>query len=213
MVTHLPLPGLPQCMRPLESRGPAISPAAYNANDTDPEQSYPLSRKRPWPPPHLYGVRAIALPASMIFSTSVGASSGGGAAPFAGAVALWVPPLIALGVFLRESVPEAASVGLGVAGSLAMPPLLSSAGAPLATWPATGSTSFGCDFGSGGCSACFSAWRRERAGLSGPQPARTGTASRRISARRTRSSSSSPRLPWSARYVGGRCGPRWDRRA
>jgi hypothetical protein len=69
----------------------------------------------------------------MIFSTSVGASSGGSATPLSSAVALWVPPLIALGVFLRESVPEAASVGLGVAGSLAMPPLLSSAGAPLAT--------------------------------------------------------------------------------
>ena len=48
------------------------------------------------------------------------------------AVALWVPPLIALGASLRASVPEAASVGLGVAGSLAMPPLLSSACAPLA---------------------------------------------------------------------------------
>ena len=99
----------------------------------------------------------------MIFSTSVGASSGGSATPLSSAVALWVPPLIALGAFLRASVPEAASVGLGVAGSLAMPPLLSSACAALATWPATGSTSFGCDLGSGGCSACFSALTPERA--------------------------------------------------
>ena len=63
----------------------------------------------------------------MIFRTSVGASSGGSATPLSSAVALWVPPLIALGAFLRASVPEAASVGLGVEGSLAMPPLLSSA--------------------------------------------------------------------------------------
>src|SRR3954467_6029298 len=124
MVTHLPLPGLPQCMRPLESRGPAISPAAYNANDTDPEQSSPVSRKRPWPPPHLYGVRAIALPASMILSTSAGASSGGSATPLSSAVAVCVPPLIALGASPRPRVAaDAGPTGFGVLPSGATAPL------------------------------------------------------------------------------------------
>ena len=136
----------------------------------------------------------------MIFSTWVGASSGGSATPLSSAVAVRVPPLIALGASLRASVPEAAPVGFGVSGSAAMPPVDSTADAS-AIWPATGSTSFGRGLGSGGISSCFAALTLECTVSSAPQPASAGTSSRKISARRTRSSSSSPRLPWS-----GRCG-------
>ena len=80
-----------------------------------------MSTKRPWPPPHLYGVRAMALPASMILSTALGASSGGSATPLSSAVALRVPPLIALGVSPRSRVEDAGPVGFGVAGSSATP--------------------------------------------------------------------------------------------
>ena len=88
----------------------------------------------------------------------MGASSGGSATPLSSAVAVRVPPLMALGASLRASVPEAALVGLGVEGAAATPPMLCSCLAEESwIWPATGSTSFGRGFGSGGCSSCFAA--------------------------------------------------------
>ena len=97
----------------------------------------------------------------------MGASSGGSATPLSSAVALRVPPLIALGVSPRSRVADAGPVGFGVAGSSATPDSTAS-GASL--WPATGSTSFGRGLGSGGCSAYSAALTSPRGSAAAPQP-------------------------------------------
>jgi hypothetical protein len=132
-------------------------------------------------------------------STSFGASSGGSATPLSSAVAFFVPPLMALGASWRASVPEAGPVGFGAGASGAAAPDVATSSVALSACPATGSTSFGRGLGSGGSSALWAALTSTRgAGSSAPQPATAGTRASRpqISARRTRSSSSSPRRPW-----------------
>src|SRR3954463_9214722 len=87
MVTQRPLPGFPKDISVPEVSGPDSSPADASTNETEPEQSYPLSSHLPWPPPQMYGVRAMPLPAWIICLTASGASSGGSATPLPSAIA------------------------------------------------------------------------------------------------------------------------------
>ena len=50
-------------MKSEESSGVATRPAPWSAYETEPEQSYALSTKLPWPPPSRYGLRTIWLAA------------------------------------------------------------------------------------------------------------------------------------------------------
>src|SRR3954463_9041704 len=112
MVTQRPLPGFPKDISVPEVSGPDSSPADASTNETEPEQSYPLSFHLPCPPPQMYGVRAMPLPASMICLTASGASSGGRATPLPSAIALstaLLPP--EAGLFPRTAA-DAAFVGL-----------------------------------------------------------------------------------------------------
>src|SRR4051794_29243191 len=81
IVTHWPLPGSPQLSKPVESIDVASSPAPWKAYDSEPEQSYPESSQRPWPPPYLYGLVAMRLPAATIALTTGGAEAGAGGSP------------------------------------------------------------------------------------------------------------------------------------
>src|SRR6185312_16001829 len=100
------------------------------------------------PPPHRYGVRAITLPASMIWRTAVGASSGGRAMPFGSAVASCTPSPAVLGRERARSSGAAtrARAGAEAAGTAEEPEAgAEDAGARLAAAapPATGSTTVG----------------------------------------------------------------------
>src|SRR3954447_21510028 len=66
------------------SRAPKCS-----AEEIEPEQSYPSSYHLPCPPPCLYGLNAISLPASMMAVTASGAFAGGGAGAPLLSVAFW----------------------------------------------------------------------------------------------------------------------------
>src|SRR4051794_25125145 len=63
------------------------SPAPCSAYDIAPEQSYPESFQRPWPPPYLYGLPTILLAAAIAPLTSSGAEAGATARPSAPSVA------------------------------------------------------------------------------------------------------------------------------
>src|SRR4051794_41950615 len=89
----------------------------------------------------------------MILSTSAGASSGGSATPLSSAVAVCVPPLIALGASPRPRVAaEAGPTGFGVLPSGATAPLeaVSSSAGGGGSPPAPRSPALGPGLGGGG---------------------------------------------------------------
>src|SRR3954463_5098779 len=153
MVTQRPLPGFPKDISVPEVSGPDSSPADASTNETEPEQSYPLSSHLPWPPPQMYGVRAMPLPASMICLTASGASSGGSATPLPRAIACETAfeppdalylPCTALDAGVDGASPASFKPGSGATAS-----------AEVVGSPATGWTALADDCaGSGGSSTC-----------------------------------------------------------
>src|SRR3954453_5938264 len=95
MVTHWPGPASPQLVKLPDGIASSSRPAPCSAKETEPEQSEPVSFQLPWPPPYLYGLLAIWLPAAMMACTCGGAPAGATARPSAPTVAL--RPLVTAG--------------------------------------------------------------------------------------------------------------------
>src|SRR3954469_25808290 len=102
-VIHFPRPGFPYLRTAPDVSGPSSSPAAASANDTEPEQSYPLSRQAPCPPPHRYGVFAISFAAWITVATAGGALNGTAACPSGVTSARWPSAGGIVARYLRNS--------------------------------------------------------------------------------------------------------------
>src|SRR3954449_10721541 len=109
MVTHWPGPGSPQSVKLPDGIACSRRPAPWSAKETEPEQSEPLSSHLPWPPPYLYGLLAIWLPAAMICTTCGGAPAGATASPSL--------PTVACGPSFTAGADDGVSVGPAAAAA------------------------------------------------------------------------------------------------